>query len=191
MEIMSVMKDPADGEERDNLTSRKASFMEPANPTGEFLRWGAGAANQHAHSEPWQQPPRKNETVVWSVRACACVCVCVCKIVLTSVWVKSVSVWLITSPTKPALPLLYSDLVWELVCPFRSAVYTDHYGWLFSFHEWQINWWPHECIITVFYKHAARAAQYSRRCVCINTIQQKICPSWIRQKLIVEQLMCR
>lgn len=37
MEIMSVMKDPADGEERDNLTSRKASFMEPANPTGEFL----------------------------------------------------------------------------------------------------------------------------------------------------------
>lgn len=38
MEIMSVMKDPADGEERDNLTSRKASSKEPANPTGEFLR---------------------------------------------------------------------------------------------------------------------------------------------------------
>lgn len=50
--IPRVMRDPG----VDGKTSWKASFTEPANPNGEFLRWWAEATNQFAHAEPWQQP---------------------------------------------------------------------------------------------------------------------------------------
>ena len=85
------MRDPAVDRGWDGKTSWKASVTEPANPTGEFLRWWAEATNQFAHAEPWQQPPRQSETLVWCV-VCVCVCVCVCAgmgmgVAFTSVWV--------------------------------------------------------------------------------------------------------
>lgn len=193
--LMRVMRDPAVGKGEDEKTSWKASFMKPANPTGEFLRWWAEPTNQLAHSEPWQQPPRQSKTVVWCVRVCVrvfvwmgwgggrCLNICVSE--------KSVSVRLITFPIK-SISSLFRSFV-EAGVSRRLLICRVHRR-LSCFHPMSgrlIEDLMNSLLRSPINSRGARTYAQAQVCVCINRIERKIRPSWIRQKLIVEQLMYR
>lgn len=134
-------------------------------------------------------PAKRNSSVICVyMRVCVCVWGSICAVLLQSDCAARNVFFVFRSCVGAAVSH-------RLPCLFWSTVYIGVSDWA-SFIPWLtdelMTSWIHYYDLLQMQTHAEPNTQtHTQVCACIKSIEWKICPSWVRQKLIVEQLMYR